>query len=72
MSSVNLKGCAEKESDEAAILHFQDAMHSTGDRSIVRHDQNRNSGGLVETREQIDDVLAVLGIQISGEFVGEQ
>ena len=57
--------------DDLAVLHAGDALGGGGDVVVVGDHQDRLAA-LVEAAEQLDHLVAALGVEGAGGLVGEQ
>ena len=55
-----------------AVAQDDPASGAAGQRRVVRHQDQRGSFALVERDQQIENMLAVLAVEIAGGLVGQQ
>ena len=61
----------QADSLQDAVLEHQDAIHSLGNRMIVRHDHEAGLHLLIQLEHQLQHMFAVAGIQIARRLIGE-
>lgn len=57
--------------DQNSVRHTQDAVHAPRQFEIVRGDQGRNACATNEIKEQFENVVSRVWIEISGRLIGE-
>ena len=58
--------------DDAAVGHRDVALRPGGDLRVVGDDHERCAGGGADSGDQLEHLVGVLAVELTGGFVGEQ
>ena len=57
---------------DKSVADADDAVGMGGDRRVVRDQDDRQAILAVEVAEEVEDLLAGLGVEVAGGFIGDQ
>ena len=63
---------ASASDDDRAVGEADDALGASGEREVVRHQDDGGARFAIERLEQLDDVRAGVAVEVAGGLVGEE